>query len=322
MLSQPPSNKDQDELAYILVTPVKNEEANLPALIQSIVNQVFRPIVWFIADDGSEDKSPQIISQAALEYPWIHLVKLQANVAYDLGKHYASVCIAGFDQTLAYCEQNGVKFEYIALSDADMVYPENYFANCINFLRDNRQFGIVSGRVLVKKKEGNIYEEDRIVLGDGEPFGTGRVWRKETFVDTGGYILAKSPDVVSNAKALLRGWRIKRLPDITCYQTRDTGEKTGLWRGYSAKGERAYYLGVTPLGIFNTIITMMFISRQRNCVIKSLALLAGYCKSLLRREERLEDNKVRRYMGSYKRVLKNYWLFLRRLTKKRKSHQS
>jgi glycosyltransferase involved in cell wall biosynthesis len=320
MLAQCPSNKNQAELGYILVTPVKNEEANLPTLIQSIVNQVLRPIAWFMVDDGSDDKSPQIISQAASEYPWIRLVKLQENISYDLGKHYASVCIVGFEQALAYCEQNGVRFEYIALSDADMVYPQDYFANCIKFLRDNRQFGIVSGTMLVKKEGENIYEEDRSVLGDGEPLGTGRVWRNETFVDTGGYILAKSPDVISNVKALLRGWRVKRLPDISCYETRDTGGKTGVRSGYSAKGERSYYLGVTPLGIFNAIITMMFISRQRNCVTKSLALLVGYCKSFLQREERLDDKEVRRYMGSYRRVLKNYWLFLRRLKKRSELH--
>jgi glycosyltransferase involved in cell wall biosynthesis len=308
--------KNQGKFAYILVTPVKNEEENLPALIQSIADQDLPPAAWFIIDDASNDQSPQIINQATSKYPWIHPVKLDANVDYDIGKHYASVCITGFDRALAYCEQNKVKFEYIALSDADMLYPKDYFTNCINFLRDNTQFGIVSGRILVRDK-GTVSEEESINLGDGAPRGTGRVWRKDAFLDTGGYVVAKSPDTISNVKALSRGWKIKRLPGVICYQTRYTGEKPGPWSGYLNRGERAHYLHMTPLSILNAVFDIMFISRTRRPVTKSLALLSGYLKAVFGREERLEDEDVRRYFGSYKRVLKNYWLFLKGLGNKR-----
>jgi glycosyltransferase involved in cell wall biosynthesis len=308
--------EDEEKHSYILITPVKNEEANLTALVQSIADQDLRPTVWFIVDDASEDKSYQIISRVASEYPWIHPVKLDVNTTYDIGKHYASVCITGFDRALTYCERNNIKFQYIALSDADMIYPKDYFASCIDFLRDNPQYGIVSGRILVKDR-GTTQEEDSIDLGDGAPRGTGRVWKKEAFSDTGGYMLAESPDTISNVKALSRGWKIKRLPDVICYQTRYTGEKPGLWSGYFNRGERAYYLSVTPLSIFNAVVDMIFISRTRGCFTKSLALFSGYCRAFLRREERLEDEEVKKYLGSYKRVLKNYWLFIKGFRKKR-----
>lgn len=318
MLTQRSSN--QGKFVYILVTPVKNEEDNLPNLIQSIVSQSVQPTAWFMVDDGSEDRSSQIVSQAVSAHPWIHLVRLDTNRVYDIGEHYASVCIVGFGHALTYCEQNNLKFEHIALSDADMIYPEDYFAKCIHFLRDNKQFGIVSGRILIRDKGGHVYEEDRIQLGHGEPCGTGRVWRKETFADTGGYIVAKSPDTVSNVKALLRGWKIKQLANVICYQSRDTGGKTGLWSGYFDRGGRAYYLNMNPLSIFNAIVDMMFISRPKKPIIKSLALLSGYCKSFFRREQRLEDDEVKNYLGSYRRVVKHYWLFLKGLNKRRGLH--
>ena len=75
---------------------------------------------------------------------------------------------------------------------------------------------------------------------------------------------------------------------------------------------------MTPLGIFDAVVDIMFISRQKSRVIKSLALLSGYSKSFFRRAERLDDDEVKRYYGSYKRVIKNYWLFLKGLRKKRK----
>ena len=307
--------------SYILVTPVKDEEDNLPVLIESIVSQNLRPTAWFIVDDASEDRSSQIINEASSEHSGIHSLKLDVKHAYDIGEHYAFVCAKGFDYALDYCEQNNIHFEYIALSDADMIYPEDYFAKCINFLHDNRQFGIVSGRVLIKDKIGDIYEEDRIRLGDGQPYGTGRVWRKKAFVDTGGYLVAKSPDTVSNVKALLGGWKIKRLLDIACYQTRDTGGKNGLWSGYFNKGKRSYYLNVNPLSVLNVPIGLILISREKNSMTKSLAFFCGYFQSFIRREDQIENDEVKRYIGSYKRVIRHYWLFLKGLAVRRRNHE-
>lgn len=311
------SNLNQNRLAYILITPVKDEENNLPGLIQSIVNQELKPIAWFIVDDGSQDRSFQIINQAALEYGWIHLIQNDSSSNYDIGKHYAYVCIQGFKQALKYCKQNNLKPEYIALSDADMIYPRDYFAKCISFLNKNPQYGIVSGNILIKESnKENAYEEEKIQVGDGYPYGTGRIWRMEAFIDTGGYYLTKSPDTVSNIKALLRGWKIKRLSEVVCYQTRATAGKQGLWNGYFNKGERAYYLNTNPLSIFNAVIDMVFISRQKKSIIKSFALFLGYFCSFLRREKQIDDEEIKQYMGSYKRVMQNYKMFLRGFTKK------
>jgi glycosyltransferase involved in cell wall biosynthesis len=311
MPAQRISKQNQDEFAYILVTPAKNEEASLPGLVQSILKQNLRPIAWFIVDDGSEDGTSRIIDKACSRHSWIHSLKLNRKRTYDIGEHYASVCINGFDYALDYCKRNNLAFGYIALSDADMVYPEDYFARCIDFLHDNKQFGIVSGRVLSKDREGNIRDEKWMQLGDGTPHGTGRVWKREVFVDTGGYMVTKSPDTVSTVKALLKGFKVRQIPDIVCYQTRLTAGKHSLWSGYFNKGERAYYINANPLSIFNAIIGMLFISRQKNRIVKGLALFSGYCKSFIRREPQLEDDEVKRYIGSYKRVVSNYWLFLK-----------
>lgn len=317
MPTQLSSSQNSNEFAYILVTPIKNEEASLPGLIQSIVNQDLRPTAWFIVDDASEDRTSRIIEEACSEHSWIHSLKLNIKHTYDIGEHYASVCINGFDYALDYCKQNNIDFGYIALSDADIVYPKNYFEECIKFLHSNRQFGIVSGRVLSKDREGRIHDEKWMQLGDGTPHGTGRIWRREVFIDTGGYMVTKSPDTVSTVRALLKGFKVKQITDIVCYQTRRTAGKSSLWSGYFNKGERAYYVGATPLSIFNTVSGIVFISRQQNRVIKSLALLSGYCKAFFRREKRLDDDEVKKFIGSYKRVLINYWLFLKRLRKRK-----
>ena len=311
--------KDNGRFAYILITPAKNEEDSLPELIRSIVNQNVKPVAWVIVDDGSGDKTPQIINKATSECPWIHSLKLDTKGAYDIGEHYAFVCRKGFIYALNYCEENNIEFEYIALSDADMRYPTDYFSQLITFLRNNSEYGIVSGKLLIKDGRGNIYEENKIHLGGGDPYGTGRVWRKETFKETNGYVLTKSPDGVSNITALLKGWKTKRLADIECYQTRETGEKISLWNGHFARGERAYYLNANFLSIVGSIVNMILISRQKNSMIKSLAYFSGYFRSFIRRDDKIENDDVKRYIGSYKRSIRNYWLALKGLVARRRN---
>lgn len=305
--------KDDDgRFVYILITPAKDEEDSLPELIQSIVNQDIKPVVWVIVDDGSDDKTPQIINQATSEYPWILSLKSGRNDPYDL-RHVAFVYQQGFKHALNYCERNSIEFEFIASSDADTIYPKNYFSQLISFLHNNSEYGIISGKVLITDKKGNIVEENRIHIGDGDghPYGTGRVWRKETFEETNGYPLVKAWDSVSNIMALLKGWKIKRLADVECYQIRGTGEKINSWNGYFTRGERAYYLNANFLNILGSIVNMVLISRQENSMIKSLAYFSGYFRSFIRRDDKIENDDVKRYMGSYKRSIRNYWLALK-----------
>lgn len=309
------------EFTYILITPAKNEEDNLPELIQSIVNQNVKPVAWFIVDDGSDDETYQIISKVTSEYSWIHSLKLETKGAYDIEEHYAFVCCRGFESAFKYAERNNIQFEYIALSDADMIYPEDYFCQILLFLRNNSEYGIVSGNILIKDERQGIYEEFKILPGGDYPLGTGRLWRKETFEETNGYIVTKSPDVVSNIMALLKGWKIKRLVEVKCYQTRDTGGKINLWDGYFNRGKRAYYLNTKLLSIFNSIVNIMLISRQKNSMTKSLAFFCGYFQSFIRREDQIENDEVKRYIGSYKRVIRHYWLFLKGLAVRRRNHE-
>jgi len=49
---------------HIVVTPCRNEEKDLSNLVQSITAQTIRPVFWVIVDDGSTDKTPEIIKKA------------------------------------------------------------------------------------------------------------------------------------------------------------------------------------------------------------------------------------------------------------------
>jgi hypothetical protein len=148
-----------------------------------------------------------------------------------------------------------------------------------------------------------------------DPYGTGRIWRMETFEETDGYTITKAPDTVSNIMARLNGWKIGRLNFIEFYQMRETstGGRTDLWSGYCQRGRRYYYVGGNPLGSINNALYILLFSRSKKSLVKGAAFFSGYFSSYLKRERRTENEGIRRYMGDYMGILSNYRLFIRSL---------
>ena len=297
--------------SYVMITPAKNEEGLLPGLIMSISSQTLKPAVWCIVDDCSDDHTRDIIISAIREHPWIRLIRFNKKHDYSLEDYYSAVCRDGFDDVLGYCEKNRIDYDCIALSDADMTYPPDYFSQLLDYLSKNPQVGIVSGKLLNKDKEGHVYSEFEVLPSINHPHGTGRAWRREAFEATGGYALTKSPDTVSNVMALLRGWEIKLVPEAECYHMRDSCSKIDTWNGYKNKGLRDWFLGVNPLGAVNTALKFILISRPRRPVYKSLAYVHGYFGALLTGEKRTDNLEVRKYLGSYRNILHKYGLLVK-----------
>jgi glycosyltransferase involved in cell wall biosynthesis len=303
------------EKSYILITPVKNEERNLPVLIDSIVRQVQVPDLWVIIDDGSSDRSREIAREAAQNHPFIKLLSREYPGEYDLEEHYSDVCLDGFSFALKICKENDIAYDYIGLSDADMCYPENYFSSLMDFFARHPDTGIASGHIVIKNEHGTTYPESKNFYVVNDPHGTGRLWTRRCFENTGGYLRVKSPDVVSNVIARLRGWNVSCL-DIPCYELRDTGGKHTLWAGYVNRGKRSYYLGDNPLGVMNSVIDVLFISRQKASFRKSTAFVYGYLKSCLANDKKLPIVEVRKYIGSYGRIFNIYILFIKNILKR------
>src|ERR1700747_3718788 len=56
---------------YIVITPVRDEEAYLRFTIESMLSQAVRPSEWVIVNDGSTDGAAAIIDEYAAQHPWI-----------------------------------------------------------------------------------------------------------------------------------------------------------------------------------------------------------------------------------------------------------
>ncbi len=271
---------------YLLVTPAKNEEQNLPEVSKSVIGQKLKPELWIIINDGSTDRTSSILEDLHVSHPWIHNIRLPPRPR-DITFHYSYVCKQGFDYALEYCKTNNIKFEYIGLLDADTVLEENYFWKLLIEFNKDDSLGIVSGGIYYDNG-GKLSQE---VTTKKLPRGTGRIWRKKCFLDTGGYQVEPSPDSISNIKALIRGWRVTQYADVIQIQKRKTSAANGLWDGYLKNGWMAYYLGKTP---FIAILNVLYFSLRSPYYI-GIAYCWGYFGSAIKREKKIKDPEIRAY---------------------------
>ncbi|AAM07794.1 TPA: glycosyltransferase family 2 protein [Methanosarcina acetivorans] len=271
---------------YLLITPARNEEDNLPDVSGSVTGQKVTPTLWIIVDDGSTDETPHILEGLKARHPWIRSIRLPPRPR-DITFHYSYVCKQGFDYALEYCRVNGIEYDYIGLLDADTVLEENYFGKLIGEFEKDSSLGIASGGVYYDVG-GKLSRE---VSDKNLPRGTGRLWRKSCFLETEGYQVEPSPDSISNTKALLRGWQLRQYADVVEIQKRKTSAGEGLWKGYVKNGWMAYYMDKNlPMVLFNT-----FYYSFKSPYYTGIAYLYGYLNSAVKREKKIGDMEIRAY---------------------------
>ncbi|VVB77912.1 Glycosyltransferase AglG [uncultured archaeon] len=110
-----------------------NSEKYIAEAIESILNQTFKDFEFIIFDDGSEDKTKQIIQKYAKKDKRIIPIYNKCNIGYK-----------GFIRNL----NRGLKMakgKYIARMDADDISIENRFQIQYDFLKKNTEIFLVGG---------------------------------------------------------------------------------------------------------------------------------------------------------------------------------
>lgn len=285
---------------YITVTPCRNEEDNLKRLAESMIHQTLKPSLWVILDDGSTDNTPNILNELKIKYNWIEVIS-GVKSKRDLGFHYAEIVDNAIKYAMLICNRSNIHFDLIGLIDADMILNSDFFEKISTRFEDNSKLGVASGSVAYQNENGMFFEKGR----DNLPIGGLRVWRKDCFIETGGFPKSYSADAVSNVLAALAGWDTKKYADIIGVQTRQTSSAEGLWRGYSTRGESDYYRDYHPIYVFFKSIKYLF---TRPFYI-GIAYACAYIKSALNRKEKIKISEVRKYYRNKHIEIIRYYIY-------------
>jgi glycosyltransferase involved in cell wall biosynthesis len=277
---------------FVLITPAKNEEMNLPKLAECIANQTILPSIWVILDDSSTDRTPVIIKRLEQDNNWIKGVQFNGQGIRDLDEHFGEICNYAFQAAITYCDSMNISIDYLVKVDADIILPKNCMEKVMQRLDKNKEIGIISPHLKFLPNASII--KDKLVLRETsgnnspwydlqDPTDGIRFYRRETYNDIGGIPVTMAPDVVALAKARLKGWQVKRFEETIAFKTRKTSASVkSMRKGFWMQGLRRYYLNY-PLSILKKRPDLGF------------AILSGYMRGALNRQEKINDKDIRDY---------------------------
>ena len=271
-------------MKYVLITPAHNEEALIEKTLASMVAQTQLPERWIIVDDGSTDKTAEIVESYTPRYPWIELVRRPEQLRRSFaGKVHA------FNAGLEWAQQS-LEFEVIGNLDADLSFDPGYLEFLIGKFAEDLQLG-VAGTPFTE--DGGYDTAQDSFEGENHVAGGCQLFRRQCFADVGGYIPnpAGGIDWIAVTTARMKGWRTRSFPQkrFHHHRTLGTAGKSRVAASFSY-GEKDYYLGGSPMWQLFRVAC-----RATNQPVEGLGLLAGYCWAAIRRIERPVSGELMRF---------------------------
>ena len=132
-------------MKFLIIIPAHNEEENILPCLESLKNQTFQDFKCVIVNDGSTDKTQEIVER----FIQIPNTKYQIlNLTQSEHQPGAKV-VRTFNKGLE--TENLENFDVVCKFDADIIFPENYLEKINEVYEKNPKAGMVSGLVYIKK---------------------------------------------------------------------------------------------------------------------------------------------------------------------------
>ena len=252
-------------MKFLIIVPAHNEEQSIASCLESLQKQSFQDFTCVIVNDGSTDKTEEIVENFQLLASNFQLLNLQisehqpgAKVVRTFNKGLESVDWKSFDVICKY--------------DADIVFPRNYLEKINQVFEENPKAGLVSGLVYIRNYRQNpqiknlklpsenlldfmnknhdwIFEN---LSSKNHVRGPIKSYRKECFEDMNGLRAVLGWDNLDILLAKKHGWEVVTIKDIWVKHLRPTAYK---YKDQKAEklGQYFYNIGLSlPLAMISS----------------------------------------------------------------------
>lgn len=265
---------------YVLVTPVRDEEATIGRTIASVTAQTIPPREWVIVSDGSTDGTEAIIRAAAAVHPWIRLLALAPRP----GRSFAAV-VHNTETGIRHLEC--ADYDFIGLLDSDVEFQTDYFEELMRRFAAEPALGLAGGVVIDVG-----LPKDRFPRNRQDVPGAVQFFRRECFERIGGLIPIPEGgwDGMTCAMARMHGYRTRLFTDLVVdhLKPRNIAEG-GFIRRKWQMGVRDYAAGYHPLF---EVVKCASRLKDPPVIVGAVAWWVGYCTACLQRRKRVVDPEV------------------------------
>jgi len=281
---------DEHMASYVIVTPARDEEAFIEKTFDSIIKQTVLPLKWVVVNDGSNDRTVEIIERYRAQYPFIELISSERLGGRDFGSK-----VHAFNLGLAVVHQ--LDYEYIGNLDADISLEPDYYERILFEFSKDKKLGIAGGMVSTTI-EGKFVSQN---VSLDSVAGAVQLFRRRCFEEIGGYLALALGGIDAAAEIMARkiGWKVRTFPELRVLEHRRTGAATATPLAARVKeGKRLYSLGYSFPFFFMRCLNRV---KERPRIIGSAAALCGYLGEAVKRAPILLAPDVVEYLRSEQR---------------------
>jgi len=189
---------------FLIIIPAHNEEGNLSFTLQSLESQIFKDFKVMVVNDGSTDKTSEVIKDFTEKDSRFTTINLQKSV-HQPGSKVVNAFKKGLDT------QKINDFDVICKFDADIILPENYLETIEKAFQNNPKYGLVGGLLYIEKNGEWVYEGNS---NKQHVRGPMKAYRKECFLATGGLRETLGWDNIDSILLQNLGWKEVVLPEL------------------------------------------------------------------------------------------------------------
>ncbi|MCA8960535.1 MAG: glycosyltransferase family 2 protein [Planctomycetes bacterium] len=268
---------------YVIVTPARDEEEFVERTIDSVLGQTWAPVEWVIVDDGSTDRTAEIVDRRAQESTRLRVVHRDDRGHRAAGSGVMEAFYSGFDAIQT------SDWKYLVKLDCDLEFDADYFERCLSALEADPELGI-GGGVIYNCIDG------RQVLEKHPRFhvrGATKIYRRACWEAIGGLHRVPGWDTLDEVKANQLGWKTQSFDDAKLVQFRFTGDAAGQWSNWVKNGRASYICGYHPLYLMTKAFARI---TKKPYIVATLGVIWGYFKAFIQREPRVPDTSLIRYL--------------------------
>jgi glycosyltransferase involved in cell wall biosynthesis len=285
-------------MEYIIIMPAYNEEAFIGRALDSIARQTLLPRRLIVVNDGSSDRTVEIVAGYAEQYPWIRLVNHEKKEQRAAGAKVVRAFYLGYRSI-------NEPYDLLTKLDADLELPPDYFQRMVAMFGAAPRLGIAGGTIAIEQNGEWVYENFSDV---DHVKGAFKTYRRQCFEDIGGLRASIGWDTADELLARYHGWEIQVDNSLQVRHYRALGAETGSIKIRVKVGHGMYRL---RYGFFITLISAIkagYLNRPYG--LTGLAVFWGWLRSFLRRDAFMVSPEEGRFIRQFRR--QRMWGKLRR----------
>lgn len=266
-------------LRIVCVVSFLNEARHLGTFLASMAAQLRFPDLLLLIDDGSSDASPQIAAEFAAQHDGVRVLSRPRRPP-------TRDRLAEANELRAFlwgCEQIDVPWDIVVKMDADLALSGDLFETMERAFLGKPTLGMAGSYLsVIDERTGRARREPCL---PNHVRGPTKFYRRGCFEQISPLPTFLGWDTIDEITARMHGWDALSIacPEGDTIHLRPTGHLDGRLRAQYRWGICAYRIGQHPLWVLLSVGRRL---GDRPRLFASLAFLAGWMSSALRRDQR------------------------------------